>query len=66
MVFPVGIVTRNFDFKITEQIDFDGVATIKKSDDTAYTLADTIITGDYVKVLANTIGQRTFLKIERA
>ena len=60
-----GIVTRNFAFKITEKTDVGGVSTLQTSAGAAYALDSTVSAGDFVKVIADTVGMRTFLKVER-
>ena len=60
-----GIVTRNFAFKITEKTDVGGVSTLQTSAGAAYALDSTVSAGDFVRVIADAVGMRTFLKVER-
>ena len=60
-----GVITRNEDFKITSVATVSGLAvTIKKTDDTIYTLGDIITGGDFLKVFGDTLNKAATIKGE--
>ena len=61
-----GVITRPWDFKVTEKTDTGGTATITTSADAAYTLNATVTAGGYLKVTGDTLNMRSSLKVERA
>ena len=61
-----GVVFRSFNYKVTVKTDYGGVITLTKSDDSPYTLGDTITAGDYLKATADTLLARTVLTVTPA
>jgi len=60
-----GFISRDEDFKVTAVVAATGLTiTLKKSDDTAYTLGDTITGGDYLKVFGDTLNKTATIKGE--
>ncbi|TLX73686.1 hypothetical protein E9993_14610 [Labilibacter sediminis] len=60
-----GFLGMDEDFKITSVVPASGLTiTLKKSDDSAYTLGDTITGGDYLKVYGDTLNKIATLRGE--
>lgn len=62
----IGIVTRPYNFKITNKVEYIGTVTLKRENGVLYTLGENVNAGECIEVTANLLNTLVFLTIIKA